>query len=173
MMLKKLRRRIVLMLMAVFLVLIVGVIGCMSMINAQQTVERQKQNLRSAALKPMTHRYTEEQTESNAADTPFFAVRFDPDGQVTSVYRYAYEITEQKATHAAEIAMHSGHTSGLLREQQVRYLIRKDAEGYSRVTFISTAEDTAQQSNPPAKPVVCTVPSRHMTGIRLKTRRKV
>ena len=34
MMLKKLRRRIVL--MAVFLVLIVGVIGCMSMINAQQ-----------------------------------------------------------------------------------------------------------------------------------------
>ena len=145
MMLKKLRRRIVLMLMAVFLVLIVGVIGCMSMINAQQTVERQKQNLLSAALKPMTHRYTEEQTESNAADTPFFAVRFDPDGQVTSVYRYAYEISEQKATRAAEIAVHSGHTSGLLREQQVRYLIRKDAEGYSRVTFISTAEDTAQQ----------------------------
>lgn len=145
MMLNKLRRRIVLMLMAVFLVLIVGVIGCMSAISAQQTAERQKQNLRSAALKPMTHRYNEQQTESNAADIPFFAVRFNPSGSVTSVYRYAYEIDEKKATRAAERAIHSGHTSGVLRDWQMRYLIRKDAEGYSRVTFISMAEDEAQQ----------------------------
>ncbi len=145
MMLHKLRRRIVLMLMAVFLVLIVGVIGCMSAISAQQTAECQKQNLRSAALKPMTHRYNEQQTESNSADIPFFAVRFAPSGSVTSVYRYAYEIDEKKATRAAERAIHSGHTSGVLRDWQMRYLIRKDAEGYSRVTFISTAEDAAQQ----------------------------
>ncbi len=145
MMLKKLRRRIVLMLMTVFLVLIAGVIACMSMINAQQTMERQKQSLRSAALKPMTRRSTEEQTERNSADTPFFAVRVDPDGNVTSVYRYAYEISEQEATRDAEKAMRSGRISGLLREQQVRYLVRTDADGYSRVTFISIAEDTAQQ----------------------------
>ena len=144
MMLKNLRRRIVLMLMAVFLVLIVGVIGCMSAINAQQTVERQKQNLRSAALQPMTRR-SETQRTTDYNGTPFFAVRFDPSGNVTSVYQYSYDISDEKATRAAERAVRSGRTSGVLHDHQVRYLIRKDSDGYTRITFISMAEDEAQQ----------------------------
>lgn len=144
MMLKKLRRRILLMLMAVFFVLIVGVIGCMSAINAQQTVERQKQNLRSAALQPMTRR-SETQRTTDYNRTPFFAVRFDPSGNVTSVYQYSYDISDGKATRAAERAVRSGRTSGVLHDHQVRYLIRKDSDGYARITFISMAEDEAQQ----------------------------
>ena len=87
MMLNKLRRRIVLMLMAVFLLLIVGVMGCMSAINAQQTEERQKEILRSAALQPMTRRSEVQRTTEYLSGTPFFAVRFDPSGNVTSVYQ--------------------------------------------------------------------------------------
>lgn len=145
MMFKKLRRRIVLMLMVIFLVLIVGVIGCMSAINAQQTVEHQKEILRSAALQPMTRRDDVQRTKDYLSGTPFFAVRFDPSGNVTSVYQYAYDISDIRATHAAERALRSGRTSGVLHDQQMRYLIRTDSEGYSRVTFISMAEDEAQQ----------------------------
>ena len=72
-------------------------------------------------------------------------MRFDPSGNVTSVYRYAYDVSDTRATHAAERALRSGHISGVLHDQQVRYLIRTDSEGYSRVTFISMVEDEAPQ----------------------------
>ncbi len=145
MMLKKLRQRIILMLMAVFLVLIVGVIAYMSAINAQQVVERQKQALRSAALQPMARRSNNRRATDYVGGAAFFAVRFDPSGNVTSVYQHAYDISDEEAALAAERAMSSGRTSGVLRDQQVRYLIRKDSNGYARVTFISMAEDKVQQ----------------------------
>ena len=145
MMLSKLRRRIICMLMAVFLVLIVSVIGCTNAISAQQTVERQKEILRSAALQPMTRRASSQRATEYRSGTPFFAVRFDPDGNATSVYQFSFDISDNKATRAAERALRSERTSGVLHDQQLRYLVRTDAEGYTRVTFISMAEDEAQQ----------------------------
>lgn len=145
MMLGKLRRRIVCVLMAVFLVLIVAVMLCMHAISNQQTVERQKEILRRAALQPMTSRSNTQRTAEYTGSTPFFAVRFDASGDVTSVYRYAFEISEEAAIRAAERALKGHRASGVLPDRQLRYLVRTDRGGVSRVTLISTEPDTLQQ----------------------------
>lgn len=145
MMLAKLRRRIVLVLMAAFTLLIAGVVGCMSAIQAQQAVERQKQILRSVAVLPMTEQADASQEPDYASGTPFFAVRLDAQGNVASVYRHGYAISEARAARAAERALRSGRISGVLREQQQRYLVRTEADGTARVTFISMAQDAQQQ----------------------------
>lgn len=145
MMLRKLRRRIVCVLMAIFLVLIVVVILCMNAIDAQQTVERQKEVLRRAALQPMSSRSDAQRTAEYTGSTPFFAVRFDSSGNVTSVYRYSFEISDRAAIRAAERALRSRRTGGVLHDQQLRFLVRTDANEASRVTLISMEQDAAQQ----------------------------
>lgn len=145
MMLQKLRRRMVCVLMAVFLVLIVAVMMCMLAISAQQMATQQQEHLRRAAGQSMTRRTDAEGSTEYTDGIPFFTVRFDLSGSVTSVYRYSFDISERAATRAAERALRKRGTSGVLSDQQLRYLIRKDAENGSRVTFISTAQDEAQQ----------------------------
>lgn len=145
MMLQKLRRRMVCVLMTVFLVLIVAVMMCMVAISAQQMITQQKELLRRAAMQSMTRRLENEGSAENTDGIPFFAVRIDPSGNVTSIDRYSFDISEKAATRAAERALRRRGTSGVLSDQQLRYLIRTDAENCSRVTFISTAQDEAQQ----------------------------
>lgn len=145
MMLKKLRRRMVCVLMAVFLALIVAVMMCMYAVSAQQMATQQQELLRRAALQPMTRRSNTEGAAESTDGIPFFAVRLNPSDSVTSVYRYSFDISERAATRAAERAMRRKGISGVLSDQQLRYLIRTDAEGYTRVTFISTAQVEAQQ----------------------------
>lgn len=145
MMLKKLRQRMVCVLMAVFLILIVCVILCVNAISAQQMVTQQKELLRRAASQTMIRRPGNGEPAENTDGISFFAVRFDPSGNVTSVYRSSFDITEKAATRASERALQRGRTSGVLRDQKLRYMIRTDAEGFSHVTMISTAQDEAQQ----------------------------
>lgn len=145
MMLSKLRQRIICILMAVFFMLIVSVVACMHAITVQQTVERQKEILRSAALQPMTRRANSQYTTEYRSQTPFFAVRFDPEGNVISVYQFSFDISDNKAARTAERALRSDRTSGVLHDQQLRYLVRTDSDGYTRVTFISMAEYEEQQ----------------------------
>lgn len=145
MMLKKLRQRMVCVLMAVFLILIVCVILCVNAISAQQMITQQKELLRRAASQTMNRRSGNGEPAENTDGMSFFAVRFDPSGNVTSVYQSSFDITEKAATRASERALQRGRTSGVLRDQKLRYMIRTDAEGFSRVTMISTAQDEAQQ----------------------------
>lgn len=145
MMLGKLRRRMVCVLMAVFLVLIVTVMMCMVAISAQQMVTQQQELLRRVAQQSMIRRQDTDDSAEYTDGISFFSVRFDPSGSVTSVYRYAFDISERAATRAAEKALRRRGTSGVLSDQQLRYLIRTDKENYTRVTFISTAQDEAQQ----------------------------
>lgn len=141
-MIVKLRRRVTAVLMLVFLFLIVSVMACTVAINAQQGVERQKEILRSAAIQPLSQR-TERTTGAYRAGTPYFSVRITPGGK-TSVFTRAFDISDAEAVSAAEEAQRTGLTSGLLPESELRYLIRTDAEGSTRITFISTAEYAEQ-----------------------------
>ncbi|MGN0754654.1 MAG: sensor histidine kinase [Aristaeellaceae bacterium] len=141
-MIVKLRRRVTAVLMLVFLFLIVSVMACTIAINAQQSVERQKEILRSAAIQPLSQR-TERTAGTYRAGTPYFSVRITPGGK-TSVFARAFDISDAEAISAADEAQRTGLTSGLLPESELRYLIRTDAEGSTRITFISTAEYAGQ-----------------------------
>lgn len=141
-MIVKLRRRVTAVLMLVFLFLIVSVMASTVAINAQQGVERQKEILRSAAIQPLSQR-TERTASTYRASTPYFSVRITPSGK-SSVFIRAFDISETEALSAAGEAQRTGRTSGLLPESELRFLIRTDAEGSTRITFISTAEHAGQ-----------------------------
>ena len=64
---------------------------------------------------------------------------------MNSVYRYAFEISEEAAILAAERALKSRRSGGVLHDRQLRFLVRPDRGGTSRVTLISIEPDILQQ----------------------------
>ncbi len=139
MMISRLRKRVVAVLMAALLLMTLSIMGCTIVINARQHVERQKELLRSAAIMPLNR----SSSRSYRTSTPYFVVRITPGGK-TDLFTRGLEVEEEEAFAAAEAAQAEGNTSGVLEENSLRYLIRTDAEGSTRITFISTEEAALQ-----------------------------
>ncbi len=140
MMISRLRKRVVAVLMAALLLMTLSIMGCTIAINARQSVERQKEVLRSAAIMPLSRTGS---SRSYRTSTPYFVVRITPGGR-TDLFTRGLDMEEAEAFAAAEEAQNTGNTSGVLEERSLRYLIRTDAEGSTRMTFISTEEAALQ-----------------------------
>lgn len=139
MMISRLRKRVVAVLMAALLLMTLSIMGCTIAINARQSVERQKEVLRSAAIMPLSRTGS---SRSYRTTTPYFVVRITPgeDGSVHPWAGHGGGRCLRRGGGGAKYRQHQRCAGGAFPSVSDPH----GCGGSTRMTFISTEEAALQ-----------------------------